>query len=188
MPPEQNSSNSISVLSKKRDLIKQHGIKFKGPVPPSMWPKEHKHHFQVIRDISLQGFDSYIGERGTDLGKSLSHGDWNRIKSLCKKAAGLRGDVRISENDWRRTTEVPILARFSEDVVWFVLLLPLYTPKTNLNLLSSPRCKSELWKSEYEAQPYKPEDKTKLRDKRKSRRPCNCKTPDQFEINASADR
>jgi hypothetical protein len=188
MPPEQNSSNAISELSRKRALIKQHRIKFKGPVPPSMWPKRHKHHFQVIRDISLQGFDSYTGERGTDLGKSLSHEDWKRINDLRKQAAGLRGDVNISENDWRLTTEIPILKRFSEYVVWFVLLLPLYTPKTNLSLLSSPRCKSELWKSEYEAQPYKPEDITKLRDKRESRRPCNCKTADQFEINTSADR
>jgi hypothetical protein len=114
MPPKKEK------LSREefRQLSRDYGIRFKGPVATEQWPDRHKHHFQAIRRIDAIRYDDYKAnpripkERREDFRKRVSH--------LRERAYNLLDDVKTNEATWREL-EPSILKRFDERVIWWAV-------------------------------------------------------------------
>lgn len=100
-----------------RSLIDKYRIRFYGPAPPGKWPQEHRHHFQIIRDIGSVLYDNYRAneeipqERRDDFKK--------RVRDIRGKAYKFLDNIKTNESTWREL-EIPILRRFDERVIWYV--------------------------------------------------------------------
>ena len=111
MPPKKEK------LSKEelRQLIRKHGIRLEGPVPPKDWPKEHEHHFRTIRHIESIRYDDY--KINHQIPKERRVDFQERANNLREKAYDLLDDEKVNESTWR-DLEVTILKRFDESVIW----------------------------------------------------------------------
>ncbi|KAF2181384.1 hypothetical protein K469DRAFT_692222 [Zopfia rhizophila CBS 207.26] len=98
-----------------RQLIRNYGIRFEGPVPPKVWPSQHKHHFQAIRKIDTIQYDDY--KVNQLIPKERREDFRNRVNYLREKAYNLLDDVKANEATWREL-ELSILKRFDERVIW----------------------------------------------------------------------
>ena len=111
MPPKKDQ------FSKKdlRRIASDHGIRFKGPVPPSEWPQEHKHNFDVVRAIQFLSYEDYM-EDG-HVGKTRRTIYQRRVRKIRKKVHILLGDDSPNEPSWR-DLEIPIFERFDGPTIW----------------------------------------------------------------------
>lgn len=149
MPPRKEKLPKLEF----RQLIRNYGIRFEGPVPPREWPDQHKHHFQVIREISTIRYDDYkVNER---IPKERRKDFQKRVNYLREKAYNLLDDVKANEATWREL-ELSILKRFDERVI-------------------CGKCSHELWKSDFEADVLHVEHQAELKAKRLRRKMCCCK-------------
>ncbi|KAF2993986.1 hypothetical protein E8E13_001631 [Curvularia kusanoi] len=140
MPPRKEDLSEAALRRKVHD----HGIRFKGPVPPEEWPNEHKHHFDVAHTIQFLRYDAYKTsfKRKTDYQK--------RVRSLRRQVQELLDDVNANEPSWRQL-ERDIFKRLDQSIF-------------------CGKCKKDLTKVDYEANCTYHEDQAKLNAKRSSRR------------------
>ncbi|KAF2175980.1 hypothetical protein K469DRAFT_755936 [Zopfia rhizophila CBS 207.26] len=151
MPPRKEKFSKDG--SDLQELIQNYRIYFEGPVPPSMWPKQHEHLFRGIRDIWATRFDEY--EQRTDIDRNRKEDQIQRVNSLRDRAYSLREDVNINEGTWRTQVEPLVIQRFEERII-------------------CEYCGSELYEAEYKAEPIQNNISIFLRDKRSNRNSCNC--------------
>lgn len=110
MPPKKKQTPT-----ELRELIHNHGIRFKGPVPPRMWPIEFSHHFQAIRDIEKMRYDDY--KRDPLISKEKRKYFKERVHHITMLSYNLLDDVAPNEATWR-VLEDPIFERFKGYVIW----------------------------------------------------------------------
>ncbi|KAH7067282.1 hypothetical protein BKA63DRAFT_521878 [Paraphoma chrysanthemicola] len=146
MPPRKQQVEKAEL----RALIREHGIRFEGPVPQRNWPKRYAHHFQTIRDISRVWYDEYKADR--TIPRKRRSEFKKRANHLREMAYHLLDDVKTNESTWR-DFEPYVLQRFSEPVI-------------------CNKCRHEVWRSDYEAEPL--HHQAELRAKRLRRRVCLC--------------
>lgn len=98
-----------------RLLIREHGIRFRGPAPPKEWPEPYQHHFHAIRDIGTVRYDDYKADR--TVGKKRLKYLKNRVASIRETAYNFLDDLNMNEPTWR-DLEPLILERFKNRVIW----------------------------------------------------------------------
>jgi hypothetical protein len=153
-----------------KSLVDRHGIKFEGPVPPRKWPIQYRHLFEVPHTIWATRYDHYI--KRTNIERKTIWEQRQRVRDLCTDASKLRNDNGVNEMGWRDLIEKSVIRRFDLEVIWFVSLLFLKTVHRLFPV--SYHCKNEKWESEHEAQPFKEDEKAKLKSRRAGRQRCNC--------------
>ncbi|CAN9342113.1 unnamed protein product [Alternaria alternata] len=97
MPPKKDQLSPVDLRRKAHS----HGIRFPGPVPPSAWPNEYKHNFEVIRALQFLRYQK-------------------RVKELRERVRYLLKDINPNESSWRKL-EDPIFGIFDDPVIWYVL-------------------------------------------------------------------
>lgn len=98
-----------------RELIANHDIEFRGPIPPSKWPERYKNIFDRIRDIDRERFDEYQpGERRAILSVAQMK---ERVRKLVSATAAARREL-VNEYTLRLRTEPHVVARFETEVIW----------------------------------------------------------------------
>ncbi|KAH7083964.1 hypothetical protein FB567DRAFT_530338 [Paraphoma chrysanthemicola] len=146
MPPRKQQVE----VAELRALIREHGIRFEGPVPRRNWPKRYAHHFQTIRDISRVWYDEYKADR--TISRKRRSDFKKRANHLREMAYHLLDDVKTNEPTWR-DFEPYVLQRFSEPVICH-------------------KCHHEVWRSDYEAVSL--HHQAELNAKRLGRQVCLC--------------
>ncbi|KAF1849717.1 uncharacterized protein K460DRAFT_399830 [Cucurbitaria berberidis CBS 394.84] len=149
MPPRKEPLPKLDL----RQLIRDHGIRLEGPVPPKKWPPEHKHHFRVIRRIEAIRYEDYKVDQ--TIPKEQRADFKTRVNYLREKVYNLLDNGKANESTWREL-EVTILKRFDDSVI-------------------CEKCHHELWKSNFEANFLHSDNQDKLEAKRLQRRLCGCK-------------
>ena len=116
MPPK----TKLTIREELLALIKDHNIHFDGPVPPRQWPSQYRHHFQVIHEIGRVRYAEYKLDKKVPRGRVKDFR--NRVYSLREKAYHFLDNPSLNETTWR-DLEQPILKRFDERVIWYVMVL-----------------------------------------------------------------
>jgi len=99
-------------------LIEEYRIKSFGPMASNEWPSAHKDHFENIRNIRDQKFDTFcasIDIRSRDepwRERTKYHAEW-----LAKRACSLYNQQR-NEAGWRFGLENDVLRRLNIEVAW----------------------------------------------------------------------
>ncbi|OCL11766.1 hypothetical protein AOQ84DRAFT_361218 [Glonium stellatum] len=96
-----------------RDLIREYDIEFKGPLTPSLWPKNYYDLFLRVREIGFTEFEKYQPDGETD--RSLVDKMKRRAVELTRIAYGDRRG-RVNEPTLRGNTEPLVFARFQAEV------------------------------------------------------------------------
>jgi hypothetical protein len=165
MPPKKDQLSPVDLRQKAHD----HGIRFHGPVPPSAWPDEYRHNFEVIRALQFLRYEEYTHIERIPTRRKADY--QKRVKDLRMKVRYLLEDVDPNESSWREL-ERPIFDRFDGSVIWYVTVQP-YTRTADLTR-TSEKCNNELSKSDFEAIPFNKERQSKLDAKRNMRKYCAC--------------
>jgi hypothetical protein len=98
-----------------RDLIKEYGIEFRGPLTPSQWPKSYSNLFLRVREIGSMEFDKYQpDEKAT---RPLVDEMKRRAIELTRVGNRDRRG-RVNEPTLRGNTEPLVFARFGAEVKW----------------------------------------------------------------------
>ena len=114
MPPKKDQLSPVDLRQKAHS----HGIRFPGPVPPSAWPNEYKHNFEVIRALQFLRYEDY---KDTErIPTSHKVGYQKRVKELREKVRYLLKDINPNESSWRKL-EDPIFGIFDDPVIWYVV-------------------------------------------------------------------
>jgi hypothetical protein len=100
-----------------RDLIKEYGIEFRGPLTPSQWPQNYYNLFLRVRETGFTEFEKYKPD--AEIGRSII-----KIEEMKQRAVDLtriayddrRG--RVNEPTLRGHTEPLVFARFQAEVKW----------------------------------------------------------------------
>lgn len=98
-----------------RELIHDHNIRFRGPVPQNEWPEDHKHHFEAIYSISFTRYTEYM--KIPRIATSKKQWFQNCVHHLRQRCFDLLDDGSTNESTWREL-EPFILARFNTPVIW----------------------------------------------------------------------
>ena len=99
-----------------RRLIEQHGIRFRGLLSPSQWPRGHPEIFTRVRQIRLIEFDEYKPDETTNRGPLV-----NELKNCAYTLVGVGmadRKKRVNEPTLRMSTEPLVFRRFKEEVKW----------------------------------------------------------------------
>lgn len=98
-----------------RDLIKEYGIEFRGPLTPSQWPKSHSNLFLRVREIGSTEFDKYQSDEKT----TRPFVDEMKRRAIELTRVGYRDRRgRVNEPTLRGNTEPLVFARFGAEVKW----------------------------------------------------------------------
>jgi hypothetical protein len=123
MPPKKDQLSPVDLRQKAYD----HGIRFHGPVPPSEWPDEHKHNFNVIRALQFLRYEEYRENQRIPSSRKVDY--QRRVRDLRVKVRDLLNDVNPSESSWREL-ESPIFGKFDKPTIWYVVVQPdFHTPE-----------------------------------------------------------
>jgi len=98
-----------------RDLIKEYGIEFRGPLIPSQWPKSYSNLFLCIREIGSTEFDKYQPD-GKTTRPFVDEMKRRAIELTQVGYSDRRG--RVNEPTLRGNTEPLVFARFRAEVKW----------------------------------------------------------------------
>ncbi|KAF1949104.1 hypothetical protein CC80DRAFT_555718 [Byssothecium circinans] len=161
MPPTKKKPSKEVV----RDLLFQHKILFEGRASPNQWPRQHQHHFQVIRDISALRYDQWEGDERIDIARRISYG--NRVRNLSGQARALLNDLHVNEDTWRTQVEHFVSEPFEKHVI-------------------CGRCKGELHTADFKADPLERDRREALLEKRSKRQQCRCHSGD-VTVRANSD-
>lgn len=105
-----------------RRLMKKHRIFFEGPVEPAKWPSAHRVIFSNIRALGERKYIDHEEVRKQRSPKGSFGADAldraARITSIADKCLL----ERRNEAGWRLSLEPEILARFQNDIAWYVQL------------------------------------------------------------------
>ena len=165
MPPKKDQLSPVDL----REKAHSHGIRLPGPAPPSAWPDEHKHNFEVIRALQFLRYEEYKDTERIPTSRKAAY--QKRVKALRQKVRYLLQDVNPNESSWREL-ERPIFAIFDSPVIWYVGdLIDFYMAGLTW---TSEKCNNELMKSDYEAVSSNKELQCNLDTKRNMRRLCAC--------------
>ncbi|KAF1934944.1 hypothetical protein EJ02DRAFT_516710 [Clathrospora elynae] len=148
MPPRKQKPTKQEL----RALIREHGIRFKGPIPQKQWPERYAHHFQTIHEISRVWYDEYKSD--SSIPKERRRAFKKRVNHLGELASRLLDDVNTNESTWREF-EPYVLQRFDERVI-------------------CEQCHNDVWRSDYEASSLR--SQAELKAKRSGRRLCLCRS------------
>ncbi|KAF2250070.1 hypothetical protein BU26DRAFT_518526 [Trematosphaeria pertusa] len=151
MPPKKEKLSKEQV----RDLLRNYGIRFEGPVPPRDWPSEHERHFHAIRDISYIRYDDYKHNRNVERERRRLYKQ--RANKLRQKASDLLEDLSINEATWRAALEQVVSEPFEQDVV-------------------CRRCGDETWFADFLASPLDQGTRATLRARQTLRKKCTCES------------
>jgi hypothetical protein len=118
MPRQREKSPQRPKLSARemRVLIKQYGIRFRGLLSPSQWPRGHSEIFTRVRQIRLIEFDEYKPDETTDRGPMV-----NELKNCAftlVSVAMADRKKRANEFTLRMSTEPLVFKRFKEEMKW----------------------------------------------------------------------
>ena len=98
-----------------RNLIKEYGIEFRGPLTPSQWPKSYSNLFLRIREIGSTEFDKYQPDEKT----TRPFVDEMKRRAIELTRVGYRDRRgRVNEPTLRGNTEPLVFARFGAEVKW----------------------------------------------------------------------
>lgn len=97
-----------------QDLMDDYGILFEGPKQPPDWPEEHKHLFEVVRDIWAIRYAKY--KKSNKLTKQAVRERRRTAAEISEKAHRLRYG-RINEDTWRGL-EAEVMRMFERKAVW----------------------------------------------------------------------
>ncbi|KAH7385875.1 hypothetical protein BKA66DRAFT_548583 [Pyrenochaeta sp. MPI-SDFR-AT-0127] len=148
MPPRKDKLSKVEF----RELIRNHGIRFEGPLPPKNWPDEYQNHFHAIRYIGHIQYEDYMVDHRVPKGQRRIFKE--RINYLRKRSYELLDDAKANEATWREL-EQPILKRFKGCGI-------------------CRNCHNELWQPRLKATFLHPESQAKLDVKHNLRRLCVC--------------
>lgn len=169
MPPKKEKLSKEQV----RDLLRNYGIRFEGPVPPRDWPSEHERHFHAIRDISYIRYDDYKHNRNVERERRRLYKQ--RANKLRQKASDLLEDLSINEATWRAALEQVVSEPFEQDVVWLVS----HCTAIDCNYadrIASRRCGDETWFADFLASPLDQGTRATLRARQTLRKKCTCES------------
>jgi len=116
MPPKKDKLSKVEF----RSLVRQHGIRFKGPVPPRDWPPEYQPHFQIIRSIDTIRYDDYRTNKL--IPRQRKEEFRNRVRILRAKTYDFLDDAAVNESTWRELEQL-IFKRFDDRVIWYTYLI-----------------------------------------------------------------
>jgi hypothetical protein len=117
MPPKKDQLSPVDLRQKAHD----HGIRFHGPVPPSAWPDEYRHNFEVIRALQFLRYEEYMNIERIPTSRKADYK--KRVKDLRMKVGYLLQDINPNESSWR-DLEGPIFGKFDRPVIWYVTVQP----------------------------------------------------------------
>ena len=117
MPPKTDQLSPVDLRQKAHD----HGIRFHGPVPPSSWPTEYRHIFEVIRVLQFLRYEEYLEIERIPTGRKASYEQG--VKDLRKEVRRLLKDINPNEASWRGPEDT-IFRKFKDPVIWCVTTQP----------------------------------------------------------------
>ena len=117
MPPKTDQLSLADLRQKAHD----HGIRFHGPVPPSSWPTEYRHTFEVIRALQFLRYEEYLEIERIPTGRKAGYEQ--DVKDLRVKVRRLLKDINANEASWREPEDT-IFAKFKAPVIWCVIIQP----------------------------------------------------------------
>jgi|SRR5690242_14059962 len=111
MPPKKNPFSTLDL----RRTVQDHGIRFRGPVAPSVWPQKHKSNFDIVRTIQFLRYDNYMED--DNVSKTRRSDYQKRVREIRRTVHRLLGDANPNEISWRKL-EISIFERFDSPVIW----------------------------------------------------------------------
>ena len=117
MPPKTDQLSLVDLRQKAHD----HGIRFPGPVPPSSWPTEYRHTFEVIRALQFLRYEEYLEIERIPTGRKAGYEQ--DVKDLRVKVRRLLKDINANEASWREPEDT-IFDKFNAPVIWCVTIQP----------------------------------------------------------------
>ena len=97
-----------------QDLMYDYGLRFEGSKQPPDWPKEHRHLFEVIRDIWALRYTKY--RKSNKLSKQAMRVRRDTAAEISERAHRLHFG-QINEDTWRGL-EGEVMRLFERKAVW----------------------------------------------------------------------